>query len=310
MGQTPAHTCCTGLRDLNAVHCLNTICHSDVMYWSPALGGYGLRHSNGQQDNSIGTSAGYAEAQCATTVGYGTNMPAVGRTGTPRPRHPAYGNRKDIMLKRKRLIVLVAGLALVAGSTGALVSRASPSHAGKSQAIVRGAVAPAINTTGWSNVDEARASLEAIDPASRAEFGLSQASLAQIRVFYTFPASTPSFARVSVFEVPRPGRGSCLYVLDTGGCSARPAAINDADALPVQASVTDWDRLTGPLPIMLVGDVAPQVNAVTVSCDGRTFSATVSRNVVAWVAPSAAIDPSGCVLRATLVSGKTFSETL
>jgi hypothetical protein len=73
MGQVPAHTCCTGLRDLNAVHCQNTICHSDVWYYNSQLGGYGLRHSNGQQDNSIGTSAGYAEADCATTVGYGSN---------------------------------------------------------------------------------------------------------------------------------------------------------------------------------------------------------------------------------------------
>jgi hypothetical protein len=219
-------------------------------------------------------------------------------------------NRKDIMLKRKRLIVLVAAAIVAAGSAGALVSHASPSHRRLSQTIVRTSVAPPINTAGWSNVDEARASLEAIDPSSRAEFGLSQAALAQIRVFYTFPASTPSFAGVLVFEVPRPGRGSCFYVLDTGGCSAHRAALNDPDALPVQAGVTDWDGPRGPLPILLVGDVAPQVKAVMVTCDGNSYSATVSANVVAWVAPSAAIDPKTCVLKASLASGKTFSESL
>lgn len=215
------------------------------------------------------------------------------------------------MLKRNRLIVLVAGLALLAASVGAIVSQASSPRGHGSRLALPAGPPPPINPTGWNNVDEARASLAAIDPASRAVFGLSEASLAQTRVFYTFPASTPSFGGISVFEVPRPGRGSCLYILDTGGCTAHPAAVNaPGEALPVQASVTDWDGPTGPLPILLVGDVAPQVKAVTLTCNGTTFQATVSRNVVAWVAPSAAIDSADCVLRATLATGALFTEQL
>jgi len=44
--------------------------------------------------------------------------------------------------------------------------------------------------------------------------------------------------------------------------------------------------------------------------NGTSFQATLSRNVVAWVAPSAAIDSADCILRATLSTGGVFTEQL
>lgn len=72
MTESGSQTASTALRDANYVHCLNSICHSDVWYLrSGSI--YKLKQSFGAQDNSIGSSDGYAYADCATSIGYGTN---------------------------------------------------------------------------------------------------------------------------------------------------------------------------------------------------------------------------------------------
>lgn len=217
------------------------------------------------------------------------------------------------MSSKSRVIALFVGATLIAALAGAVVSYASSSQGRGhgSPLAVKAGPPPAVDTTGWANAEQARASLAAQNPASLAEFGLTPAAIASTRAVYTFPAGTPSFAGVSVYQVSRPGRGSCLYLLDSGSCTARAAALGaGSDALPVQVSVTDFDGPTGPVPVALVGDVAPEVIGVSLACAGTSYEATLSGRLVTWIAPSAAIGANDCTLRATLAGGREWSERL
>jgi hypothetical protein len=217
------------------------------------------------------------------------------------------------MFRKSRVIVIVAGAALAAGAAGVIASQASqPQGRGHGSPLaLRQGPPPTLNTKGWANVAEARASIDAQQPESKAELGLTPAAIAATRSIYTFPATTPVFGGISIYEVPRPGRGSCIYLLDSAGCSANAAAIDKpGEALPVQVGVTDFDGPTGAIPIVLAGEVAAQVKAVTMTCFGTTYKATIAGRVVAWVATTADIGAADCVLRATLTNGRVFSEQL
>lgn len=215
------------------------------------------------------------------------------------------------MFSRHRLILLTAVTAALAATAGVIAGQsAEPVERGHGMpsALDRPAAPP--ETRGWSNLSEVRESLANISAETRAQLELAPASIAGTRVAFTFPDATPHFGGISVYEVRRPGKGSCLFMLDAGGCGANNPAVRAADALPVQLSVSDFDGPSGPLPIVLFGQAAPQVSSVTVRCFDTTYETTLAGGVVTWVAPSAAIGPRDCTLDAVIAGGETYKTQL
>ena len=89
------------------------------------------------------------------------------------------------------------------------------------------------------------------------------------------------------------------------------ASVRDQRGRVVQGlKVSDFDGPTGGLPIVVFGQVAPQVSSVTITCFGTPYEATVTRGVVTWVAPTAAIGPRDCALEASVSGGETYKTQL
>lgn len=215
------------------------------------------------------------------------------------------------MFTRLRLILFTAVAAALAATAGVIAAQsAAPVERGHGLPSAASGGAAALDPTGWATLAEARTSLADISTDTRAQLGLSAVSIADARLAFTFPGTTPHFAGISVYEVRRPGRGSCLFLLDSGGCSANDPAIRAADALPVQLKVADFDGPTGGLPIVAYGQVAPQVASVTITCFGTPYEATVAKGVVTWVAPTAAIGPRDCALEAAVTGGESYRSQL
>jgi hypothetical protein len=213
------------------------------------------------------------------------------------------------MSRRGLVVGVIVGCALAAGVAGFLTARSPkplpPGH-GSPLALRAGPTRP-IDTSGWDSVTKARASLAAEEPALKSRLGLTPSVIATTRAIYTFPSSAGVFAGVSFFEVSRPGRGSCYFMLGDSDCWARPPAIDEPGrALPVQFSVTDLDGPFGPIPIALTGVVAPEVTRVTMTCFGRTYLLPIRGKVIAWVAPSADIGGADCELRGKLAGGGVY----
>lgn len=213
------------------------------------------------------------------------------------------------MSRRGLVVGVIVGCALAAGIAGFIRARPpsppAPGH-GSPLALHAGPARP-IDRRGWNSVAQARVSLAAEDPVLKSRLGLTPSVIATTRAIYTFPSSAGVFAGVSFFEVSRPGRGSCFFMLGDSDCWARPPAIDEPGrALPVQFSVTDLDGPFGPIPIVLTGVVAPQVARVTMTCFGRSYALPIRGKVIAWVAPRADIGGADCELRAALAGGGVY----
>lgn len=211
----------------------------------------------------------------------------------------------------RRLILFTAVAAALAATAGVIASHSvEPVERGHGMPAAADRQAAPPETSGWSNLGEVRQSLANISIETRAQLELTPASIAGTRVAFTFPDATPNFGGISVYEVRRPGKGSCLFMLDAGGCGANNPAVRAADALAVQLSVSDLDGPSGPLPIVLFGQAAPQVSSVEVTCSGTTYKVTLAEGIVAWVAPTASIGPRDCTLEAAVTGGETYRTQL
>ena len=61
-------------------------------------------------------------------------------------------------------------------------------------------------------------------------------------------------------------------------------------------------------PFVLISIKAPAVQTVTYTCGGRTYSATISGDVVTFIAPSSSLRADDCTENVTLASGKIVSK--
>lgn len=221
------------------------------------------------------------------------------------------------MFTRNRLFILAAvtAAAIAAAAAGAITSRASNSTArGHGMIVARTAAkadSPVLDPTGWRTVAEAQATLNAKSDQTKTDLGLTPDVIASLQTIYTFPSAAGPFAGLNIYGATRGSSGGCYFLLGDGDCWAHPAAADaPGQALPVQAGVSDFDGPAGPLPVVLFGHVAPQVNAVALTCNGSTYPASITGDIVIWIAPSPDIGAADCTLTATLAGGHTFSEQL
>jgi hypothetical protein len=221
------------------------------------------------------------------------------------------------MLTKRRFLIMtgVTVGAIAAAAAGAITSRASNSTAhGHGMAVTRTtatAGSPALDPAGWRTVAEARATLNSESDQTKAELGLKPNVIASLQAIYTFSSATGPFAGLNIYGVSRGNSGGCYFLLGDGDCWAHPPAVNaPGQALPVQAGVSDFDGPAGSLPIVLFGHVAPQVETVVLSCNGSTYTASISDGLVTWIAPSPDIGAADCTLSATLAGGHVFNEQL
>ena len=61
-------------------------------------------------------------------------------------------------------------------------------------------------------------------------------------------------------------------------------------------------------PFVVIGIMAPNVRSVTYTCEGRTYPATISGDVVTFIAPSSSLRADDCTENVTLASGKVVSK--
>ena len=61
-------------------------------------------------------------------------------------------------------------------------------------------------------------------------------------------------------------------------------------------------------PFVLISIKAPSVQTVTYTCGGRTYPATISDDVVAFISPSSSLSAGDCVENVTLAGGKVVSK--
>ena len=61
-------------------------------------------------------------------------------------------------------------------------------------------------------------------------------------------------------------------------------------------------------PFVLVSVKAPDVRSVTYTCAGAAYSATISGDVVAFVAPTSALRADDCTENVTLAGGRVISK--
>ena len=221
------------------------------------------------------------------------------------------------MFTKKRLFILAAATAAViaAGAAGAITSLASNSTArGHGLALASKSAranSNALDPTGWRTVTEAQATLAAKSDQTKADLGLTPGVIASTQAIYTFADSTGPFAGLTIYGVTRGNSGGCYFLIGDGDCWAHaPVADAPGQALPVQAGISDFDGPTGPLPIVLFGHVAPQVKTVDLNCSGSSYPASISGDIVTWIAPNSTIGPADCTLTATLAGGRVFSEQL
>jgi hypothetical protein len=218
------------------------------------------------------------------------------------------------MFSRNRLVAIIAVAILVGAVAGVIAAQAGTNGKPRADtappAEAASTSSQSADTTGWDSVAAVQATLSAAGDESNGQFDLTDAAIASTHVIYTFPPSTPAVGGASIFEVPRDGEGPCVFLVGTGDCWAQPPAVDATVALPVQVGMSDFDGPSGPLPVVLFGQVAPEVKAVTLICKDATYSATISDGLASWVAPSSDITPSDCELNAPLASGEVFSERM
>jgi hypothetical protein len=152
-------------------------------------------------------------------------------------------------------------------------------------------------------LDDAKAILSRA--STRLNVGLTNAEIASTRSIYHFPSTISSYAAgLDAYRAPLANGGDCIAFAAAVGCTRTPP--NDAE--PVMALVLDPDAERAGEPFVVIGTKAPDVRSVTYTCGGQTYSATISGDVVAFIAPSSSLSADDCTENATLVSGKVVSK--
>jgi hypothetical protein len=220
------------------------------------------------------------------------------------------------MFTKKRLFIVAAVVAagVVAAAAGAITASSTSSRGhGLAFAATKSAKADtsALDPTGWRSIPEAQATLAAKSDETKSQLGLTSDVIATTSAIYTFPDSAGPFAGLIIYGVSRADGSDCYFLLGDGDCWAdAPALDASRKALPVEVGVSDFDGPSGALPIVLFGHVAAQVKSVELNCNGSNYAASITGDIVTWIAPTSSIGPADCTLTAALPDGRTFSEQL
>jgi hypothetical protein len=141
--------------------------------------------------------------------------------------------------------------------------------------------------------------------ATRLNVGLTDNEIAATRSIYHFPSTVGSYAAgLFAYLAPLPNGGYCIAFAAAVGCARIPP--NDAE--PVMALILDPDAERAGEPFVVIGTKAPDVRSVTYTCGGRTYPATISGDVVTFIAPSSSLRADDCTENVTLASGKVVSK--
>jgi hypothetical protein len=141
--------------------------------------------------------------------------------------------------------------------------------------------------------------------STRLDVGLTAGEIAATRSIYHFPSTVGSYAvGLDVYRAPLAKGGHCIAFAAAVGCTRTPP--NDAE--PVMDLVLDPDAERAGEPFIVVGTKAPDVRSVTYTCAGRTYPATISGDVVTFIAPSSSLSADDCTQNVTLAGGKVVSK--
>jgi hypothetical protein len=200
--------------------------------------------------------------------------------------------------------LFVAALCAVGGVAAFLALR--PHDTGIARAV---AVSPASGSkapnrpTRVLSTDDAKAMLSRA--SIRGSVGLTDADIAATKPIYRFDDKVGNFtAALSVYRTPLANGGFCISLAAAVGCTRVPPT----DAEPLMGLGLDPDAERGGEPFVLVGVSEPQVRAVTYTCAGKTYPATIAGAVVTFVAPTLSLRADDCTEHVTLASGKVVSK--
>jgi hypothetical protein len=152
-------------------------------------------------------------------------------------------------------------------------------------------------------LDDAKAILSRA--STRLNVGLTHAEIASTRSIYHFPSTIGSYAAgLDAYQAPLANGGDCIAFAAAVGCTR--TAPNDAE--PIMALVLDPDAERAGEPFVMIGTKAPDVRSVTYTCGGRTYPATITGDVVTFIAPSSSLRADDGTENATLANGKVVSK--
>jgi hypothetical protein len=187
----------------------------------------------------------------------------------------------------------------------AVVAFAVSSRLGSSSArVAHGAGGSPIGATiKIRTLDDAKALLSRA--STHLNVGLTDNEIAATRSIYHFPSTAGSFAAgLDAYRAPLANGGNCIAFASAVGCTRTPP--NDAE--PVMALVLDPDAERTGEPFVVIGTKGPDVRTVTYTCGGRTYPATISGDVVTYIAPSSSLRADDCTENATLADGRVISK--
>jgi hypothetical protein len=139
----------------------------------------------------------------------------------------------------------------------------------------------------------------------RMAVGLTDRDIAATQSIYHFGAAGGSYAAgLDAYRAPLATGGHCIAFAAAVGCTRTPPNAVE----PVIGLGLDPDAERSGEPFVLISIKAPNVQTVTYTCRGRTYPATISGDVVTFIAPSSSLRADDCTENATLVGGKVVSK--
>ena len=137
------------------------------------------------------------------------------------------------------------------------------------------------------------------------DVGLTDSEIAATRSIYRFGAAGGSYAvGLDAYRAPLPNGGYCIAFAAAVGCTRAPPS----DAEPVIGLALDPDAERSGEPFVLIGIKAPNVQTVTYTCGGRSYPATISGDVVTFIASSSSLGADDCTENVTLAGGRVVSK--
>jgi len=199
---------------------------------------------------------------------------------------------------------------LLAGAVAAVTSAVVIARPGVSR--VQGAVGVKPAGAGATNgpvvpemigsASEAIAALTTLE--ARSNVGLVQADIAATHAIHRFGATGTYAAGLSVYRTAFKGVGFCLTFAVATNCTRVPPSASE----PLIGMALDPDAERTGEPFVLVSVKARGVRAVTYTCGGTTYPATISADVVTFTAPSSSLRADDCTQNVTLASEKVVSK--
>lgn len=137
------------------------------------------------------------------------------------------------------------------------------------------------------------------------DVGLTDTEIAATRSIYHFPSTTGSYAAgLDAYRAPLANGGHCIAFAAAVGCSRTPP--NDAE--PLIGLGLDPDAERSGEPFVLISIKAANVRSVAYTCGGRSYPATISGDVVTFIAPSSTLRADDCTENVTLADGRVVSK--